>query len=297
MRIIWATVLVGAFALAQDPAKLEFEVASVKPAAPPGGRGGLIGMRGGPGTNDPTRLQYNGMPLKMLVVNAYDVKPYQVNAPGWMGSFDARFDVVAKIPEGATKEQVRVMLQNLLADRFKLKIHRETKELPLYELTVAKNGPKLTAAVEDPNASKSGEGPPPAPLVPGKDGFPQMPKGRKGAFVAMRPGGGVRLQGTMQTMADFTNLLGQNLGSPVIDKTGLSGAYDFSLEYGLDPGQSPVAGLPLPSPPPGSGGIAAGTGGIGVGPGAGGAGPGGAGPSPQTLTPQNDLPNLFTAIQ
>src|SRR5215469_6012134 len=110
------------FAFGQQTGRLEFEVASIKPAAPPsGGRGGFfIGIRGGPGTNDPGRVQYNGMPFRMLVMNAYDVKPFQVTGPSWINSEDARFDIVATVPQGATKEQVRVMLQNLLADRFKL---------------------------------------------------------------------------------------------------------------------------------------------------------------------------------
>src|SRR5262249_55494855 len=148
---------------------------------------------------------------------------------------DLRFDIIAKVPEGATKEQVRTMLQNLLVDRFRLALHHETKELPLYELTLAKNGPKMKASVENPNAAQPGPGdraPGPPPI--GKDGFPQIPAGRKGQFVMMRPGG-MRVVANVQTMSDLASILGNNLGNPVIDKTGLSGTYDFVLEYALDP--------------------------------------------------------------
>ena len=127
---------------------LKFEVASVKPAAPPAG--GVIrpGPQGGPGSADPARLTYSFSTLRDLLVDAYSVKRSQISgAPNWLDS--VRFDIVAKVPEGATKEQAKVMLQNLLAERFKLTLHRETKELPVYALVVAKNGPRLEVSKGD----------------------------------------------------------------------------------------------------------------------------------------------------
>src|SRR5579864_8599913 len=117
MTRFWPVLMSAAAALAQSdaqPVKLEFEVASVKPAAPQGGGRGLVGKQGGPGTADPGRLTYTNLTLKAMITTAYDVKPDQVTGPGWLDT--ERFDIVAKIPAGATKAQVNQMLQNLLAD-------------------------------------------------------------------------------------------------------------------------------------------------------------------------------------
>src|SRR6185312_4345924 len=157
---------------------LTFEVASVKPAAPPSANGrGMIMFRapsGGPGTKDPGRINYPFISLKNLLMNAYDVKNYQITGPGWLDT--ERFDINATMPPETTKEQFRVMLQNLLAERFKVAIHRESKELPAYVLTVGKGGPKMkesdpvaTAADGDPSLPPP---PPPSPPAMGPDGFP-----------------------------------------------------------------------------------------------------------------------------
>ena len=135
----------------QAAGKLEFEVASVKPAAPQTGGRVFVGRQGGPGTPDPGRVTYTNVALKNLITMAYDVKPYQVTGPDWLET--ERFDIQAKLPQGATKEQANMMMQNLLAERFKLSFHKVTKEFPLYELVVGKNGPKLKASVEDPGAA------------------------------------------------------------------------------------------------------------------------------------------------
>src|ERR1039458_5970133 len=88
-----------------------------------------------------------GGSLKRLILTAYKLKPYQVSGPDWMDS--VRFDILSKIPEGGTKDQVPEMLQALLAERFKLTAHRETKEQPVYGLVVGKDGPKLKPSVPD----------------------------------------------------------------------------------------------------------------------------------------------------
>src|SRR5579862_3236003 len=96
-------------------AKLAFEVASVKPSVLPAGNGVIrTGQQGGPGSGDPGRVTYSFTTLRDLLVDAYGVKRSQISgAPNWMDS--ERFDIVAKIPGGATKDQAKVMLQNLLA--------------------------------------------------------------------------------------------------------------------------------------------------------------------------------------
>jgi len=129
------------------PEKLTFEVASVKPAAPldmaklaaavqQGGAMPKLGAR-----VDGARAEYTYMAIKELIATAYKVKPYQISGPDWIAN--QRFDIVAKIPDGASKDDAPKMLQALLEDRFKLVVHRESKEHPVLALVVGKGGPKL----------------------------------------------------------------------------------------------------------------------------------------------------------
>src|SRR5262249_11017082 len=119
---------------------LTFDVASVKrftPSTPPPGRkSGRGGAATGPGTSDPGRIHYAAIRLKDLVIEAYSVKDFQIVGPGWLESTDetTRFAIDATMPPTTTKEQLRAMLQGLLAERFKLTVHRETRERPKYSL-------------------------------------------------------------------------------------------------------------------------------------------------------------------
>jgi len=125
----------------------------------------MMAPRGGPGTNDPTRYQCSGCNLQQLMTTAYDAKRWELNIPSFMEN--ERFDVTAKLPEKATMAQFRLMIQALLAERFKLTIHRESKEMQVYELVVNKGGPKLKdAAPEEPAPVPTGDGPPPPPPPP-----------------------------------------------------------------------------------------------------------------------------------
>jgi len=260
--------------LAFSQAKPEFEVASVKPSAPPAGRGPfVVGSRGGPGTPDPSRVTYINLGLKGLLTTAYAVQPYQVIGPDWLDI--ERFDIAATIPEGATKDDVKLMLQNLLAERFHLTLHHESRELPLYELTVAKNGPKMKPSVEDPNPAPEQR----VPLPTGKDGLPQLQPGRRGMMMMSRPGG-AHMAANLQTLAMFAQILSSQLRSPVVDKTGLTGTYDFVLDFTLDrfQGFDGLGGPPPPPPPPAAGASAA--------PGA-----------PLAAPPQDEAPSIFVALQ
>src|ERR1017187_2559320 len=166
----------GAFgqAAADSPT---FEVASVKPAEPqPPGQMRVM-MRGGPGTPDPGQLTYTNVSLKNILQNAFAVKGYQINGPKWLDN--ERYDITAKIPKGATKEQFQVMLQSLLAERFKLALHHETKDLPTYSLVVGKSGSKLKESVEDGPAAAAG-GPDGAAGARGPPPFPPPPPPRAG---------------------------------------------------------------------------------------------------------------------
>src|SRR5947209_7412353 len=140
-----AVMLAMAFgAFGQTPATPPaFEVASIKAAAPPVNGRMMIRMAG-----DPGRVDYANVSLRDVIRIAYGVKEYQVSGPDWISA--TRFDILAKLPEGAPREEVPQMLQTLLAERFKLTVHRETKEHSMYALVVGKNGPKLKPAEADP---------------------------------------------------------------------------------------------------------------------------------------------------
>jgi uncharacterized protein (TIGR03435 family) len=263
-----------------------FEVASIKPAAPPsatmgpGGGNRMVfrtGSSGGPGSSDPGQINYFSMSMKSLLVSAYGVKSYQISGPSWLDT--ERFDIVAKIPKGATKDDLKLMLQNLLAERFKLTLHHEKKDLPMYALVVGKGGPKMKESPEDPapkeeakDAAKDAFGPhdagaatdaaaqkaqtafQPMRLTMGADGMPKLPpgNGRPGNMMMMMPGR-MRMMATKQTMPAFADSLGNQMDRAVVDMTGLTKNYDFTLDFAPEDGM--VRGMPgMPPPPPGDGG-------------------------------------------
>jgi Protein of unknown function (DUF3738) len=123
----------------------EFEVASVRLHAI--GVPGSYPPTGGVGTDDPERIVYNGFTLGALLLDAFDVKhSWRILGPDWLNGDLERYDVTAKIPAGATKEQFRLMMRHLLVDRFQIAWHWETKEVPGYSLVVGKNGPRFTVS-------------------------------------------------------------------------------------------------------------------------------------------------------
>jgi len=229
---------------------LTFEVASVKPAAPQAN--GMVAMMGGPGSPDPERIAYTNVSLKNVLVNAYDVLSDQISGPAWLDS--SRYDIDAKLAAGTSKEQFRVMLQNLLAERFQLTLHREKKDFPVYELVVTKNGPRFKRSVagQDAPAAKAapgGRGPTDA------NGFPVPPPHQ----TAQMPTNGIaRMAGNQITMATFAQFLKfpvsflegsgagglMSLNARVVDRTGLDGEFDVRLEYQW-PGQ---VAKPAPGP-------------------------------------------------
>ena len=217
-----STVLIAASAFAQAPSAdktLAFDAASIKPAQRPTpddqGRIFLRGPSGGPGTRDPGRFEYPYMTLKDILKIAYNVKSYQINGPAWLDT--ERFDITATMPPDSTKEQFRIMLQNLLSERFKMTVHKETKEMPMYSLIVNKGGPKMKESV----VSTSGDSGP----------RPGMP-----TTVMV---GRARMTAVQQTMQELANRLMSILDRPVIDNTGLTAKYDFVLTYAPDLSESP----------------------------------------------------------
>jgi uncharacterized protein (TIGR03435 family) len=177
---------------------------------------------GGPGTGSPERITFTFASLKNLIRVAYNVRSWHlIEAPDWTGS--ATFDVVANVPAGATREEANLMLQRLLEDRFQLKVHRATRELPVFALVVARNGPKLKTSVDDPNAPR--------------------PRGTLWAS------GRKKFEFNRQTMAEFARTLEFDVDRPVIDMTGLDGTYDIRLEFASAPPISVGPDLPDPQVP------------------------------------------------
>ena len=156
-------------------------------------------------------------------MTAYDVKEYQISGPGWIDT--ERYDIVAKVPEHPTSQQVRGMWQNLLAERFGVIRHHESKEFQVEELVVGKGGPKLKETTLDPAA-----------LV--DPGPPTFDKNRAlagpGYVTTIMPNGEAHTVAKGQPLSKLTTMLGYQLHRPVIDKTGLIGKYDFSLDFRMD---------------------------------------------------------------
>jgi uncharacterized protein (TIGR03435 family) len=205
--------------------KPAFEVASVKPATPLGPMGLRSDQRGGPGTSDPGMFTCRNCSLYWVLADAYPIHGYDFSGPDWLQN--ERFDFFAKIPAGATREEFQKMLQNLLAERFKLSVHRENRPMQVYELTVAKNGPKVKkSAPQEPSAEDAASGPPKRDA----DGFPIL---TRGISMAMIPGH-ARMQSESQPLTWFAEQLSQQLQMPVTDATGLAGNYDFTLSWSWD---------------------------------------------------------------
>jgi uncharacterized protein (TIGR03435 family) len=231
-------IFVCSWAFGQAAENLTFEVASVKPAAVPAqGRGG--GRRGGPGTPDPGQITWNMPTLRVLLTTAYDVKNYQLIGPAWLDT--EHYDIVAKVPVGATKEQVNVMFQNLLKERFGVVVHHESKEFQVDELVLAKGGSKLKETTLDPNAPPAVEAGPPKL---DKNGSPEMSGPGMMMTVDAGSNGPVgHMVAKAQPMSVLATMLGNQLSHPVLDKTGLTGKYDFTVEFTPNlPGAAAAAG-------------------------------------------------------
>jgi uncharacterized protein (TIGR03435 family) len=218
-------ILLTLSAVAQTP---QFEVASIKPPPPAPAVGRVrTGSSGGPGTKDPSLFTCERCSVLGLIRQAFDIQDYQISGPDWMQS--TRFNISAKVPEGATRAEFRLMLRNLLVDRLKLQFHQEKKEMQAYELVVAKNGPKLkeSSAPLDPDER-------PGRIVGERkldsEGFPVLPPGRVPMEMVMS-GGYATARHAEETMIDFALDLASEVGRPVTDATGLSAKYDFTIHW------------------------------------------------------------------
>jgi uncharacterized protein (TIGR03435 family) len=174
-----------------------FEEASVKPTD-------RCGMQN---SIDPGGIALDGDPLKLVLMEAFKVKVDQITGPSWLD--EDCFVVTAKIPEGATKDQLPAMFQALLAERFQLAFHKETHLRPGFALVVDKHGTKLKPTEPNANAADKSAG-----------------------KVSFRFGGG-RIKGSI-TIARLAQLLSGQLHDPVVDETGVQGTYDIDIAWDTD---------------------------------------------------------------
>jgi uncharacterized protein (TIGR03435 family) len=214
LRLAVVSLLIAAPALAQ---KLpEFEVASIKPT--PEGTNPAAAAVGLRITGDQVRI--SGLSLKDYIGMAYSLEPPQVIVPEWAAQ--VRFDISANLPADATREQIPPMLQALLVDRFQLKAHKESREFPIYALTVSKGGLKIKGTPVDPNAPR------PAAVEAGGGG--------SAAGIVITLGQGTftlasnKLEVKNMTMADLAGALTRFSERKTIDATGNTDRFDFSLD-------------------------------------------------------------------
>lgn len=224
---------------AQSPApatapRPAFDVASIKPSHAPGGPNSLFRVLAEPG-----KFTAEHVNVRFLLQYAYRLKDSQIfGAPAWLDSEhysieakqdDASAELLRNRSRDEQAERLRLMIQSMLVDRFKLTLHHETKELPLYVLVVAKNGPKIQESADIPEDTTAPPGPP----------TPNGPQPRhsfrfdRGEFKAIS-----------QNMDRFADLLSHQVGRPVLNQTGLKGNYDFTLQWTPQDGERPMPGGP-----------------------------------------------------
>lgn len=205
--LIYSTSGILAQAPSPRPKFDAFEVATIKPIEHGPQSGRFITMQG------PHRFVEQDYTLKLLIAAAYDLNPKTISGgPSWVSS--DHYDILALTPGEVrpTRDEQMSMLRNLLTDRFKLTFHREQKEFSIFELQVAKSGPKLKKSTAPPDD--------PAALI--STVYPQR----------------ILLPARNTTMGEFTSLLQRALlDRPVVDKSGLTGKYDFDLQWAPDNSQ------------------------------------------------------------
>jgi uncharacterized protein (TIGR03435 family) len=214
----------------------DFEAASVKPAdaqdGPPSflpvSVAATMGFAGGPGTSDPGRIRYLGATLQMLLARAYKVPLDQISGPAWLGA--ERYTVEATLSPGTDADQLHVMLQELLKQRFLITLHREVKVIPVYRLKVAKNGPRLQPPgtlpqYEDDDQRKE------AMKSQALDRLDKMIADMKNGIRTPNTHSTDILRATTKTFAEW---LSGNVDRPVRDMTQLGGEYRFEFKWTAD---------------------------------------------------------------
>jgi uncharacterized protein (TIGR03435 family) len=235
------------------PPALAFEVASIKPSEPVTqamvAAGKLhLGMK-----IDGARVDIGNFALMQLICKAYDVKTYQVTGPSWLLT-GQRFDIIGTLPPGATKEQVPQMLQTLLAERFKLTIHRDAKDQSVYALVVGKGGIKMKPA----EVPVSADGAEANPAVSGSNSVSVKQtesgavisdgQGRSQKMSRSPDGKSIRLEASKLNMAELAEGLSPFADKPVVDMTDLKGDFQVTIEISMQDmlNAAKAAGAALP---------------------------------------------------
>jgi uncharacterized protein (TIGR03435 family) len=205
MRTNWGVSLIlwtvcGAFGQTST-VRPEFEVASVKPAQPSADGRVRVQMGGDPGMD-----RMSNVTLRDYLRAAYGVKDFQISGPDWLNS--ERFDIMAKMPPDTSREQLQLMRQKLLEDRFKLVLHREKKTVPVYALVAGKGGLKIQPVAEE-----------------GADD----PK--RGGMMRIGPG---HLEAQKVPLAGLADRLSMMVDRPVLDMTEIKGRFDITLDFAPD---------------------------------------------------------------
>jgi uncharacterized protein (TIGR03435 family) len=209
------------------PSRVEFEVASIRPSSPATSNGGV--------RIDRAQIHYAGFPFREYVARAYGVRMSQVIGPEWMSS--ARFDLDAKLPEGARQEQVAEMLRALLADRFGLKQHREQREMPMYALTLGKPPLRLKESAPDPDTTPRNEALVNVTVAVGAAGT-AVDLGHGSSYALSQAG---KFEAKRMTAEMLASTLERYCDRPVVNMTGLTGTYDVVFE--VSPEESQVVGI------------------------------------------------------
>jgi uncharacterized protein (TIGR03435 family) len=230
----------------QAPVKVEFEVASLRQSGPSSGSRyeAPPSRKGGPGTSDPERLTYSRFLLRGLLIDAFAIESDQISGPSWIDS--ETFDIAAKVPPQTTKEQASMMLRNLLVERLKMTFHHEAKYADSYELRIASRGLRFKEATPVAGTVPLNQpGERPLRLELDSNGFPIVPPGRSGMAAITSSDGLNHVTCRSCSISDLTQRMGLLLATitantfmtlgRVVDKTGLTGKYDFKLEYGGGP--------------------------------------------------------------
>lgn len=241
-RRTFAPGLLLVFLIAQVPVfgqtqPLSFEVASIKPAEPITPASVAAGKVHVGMSVDAARVDIGYFSLADLIPTAFGVKPYQVSGPDWMRS--QRFDIIAKMPEGATKEQVPEMLRVLLEERFRMKFHKETRDANVYALVVAKGGHKMKEAETEtpaPDAAAGvafGTGPNQIRVNPERGGATVTSQAGK-TRITPNQDGTLRMEMERMPMLGLAEMLSPFVDRPVVDMTELKGNYQVALDLTMD---------------------------------------------------------------
>ena len=275
VKSIWA--LVFASIAAGQTASPVFEVATIKAAQQPTPADIMAGKLHVGMKIEAGRVDIGFLSLENLLSTAYDVKPYQIVGPDWIKT--ERFDILAKMPEGTNKDQVPDMLKALLADRFKVKVHKETKEHAMYALVVGKGGPKLKEALPDPEPTATPNAEPPGKggqtfavngtqmrVNPSGDGKGVTMNTAQTGNMKMTMGsdGMMHMEASKVSMTTFVNMLGRFVDKPVVDKTDLKGNYQISLDLSMAALMRIANASGIVSIPPGAAGPVPAAGGAGA---------------------------------